>query len=95
MQQSEHPLLKPRVFSHLSASGRVLGEDGTDQALKDEHKTAGVVKRGKRLVNFSTMHGIRMWTFMISSGESSFLSLQQRFLETGQELEDVEKEDKI
>ena len=36
-----------------------------------------------------------MWTFMISSGESSFLSLQQRFLETGQELEDVEKEDKI
>jgi len=63
--------------------------------LKDEHKTAGVGKRGKRLVNSSTMHRISVWTFMLSLGESSFLCLQQRFLETGQELEDAEKEDKI
>ena len=82
------------VSSSLSALGSVLREDGTDQALKDKHKTVGVGKRGKRLVNSSTMHRIWMWSFMVSLGESSFLCLHQRFLEAGQELEDAEKEDK-
>lgn len=67
--------------------------------MKAEHEIAGVGKTGKRSIYSSrenSMHRIRTWRFMVPSGESSFLCLQQRFLEAGQEeLGDAEKEGKI